>query len=473
MKLERERYAVVRKVGEALRARRMVEAGDLVLVAVSGGADSLVLLDALVALAEWIRISLHVVHVDHGVRPSSGEDASFVRGVAAHYGLPCRVEHLGTAREKGGQSPEEWLRNERYRVFRALLEETGARRLATGHTADDRVETFLLRLIAGAGAGGLASIPAVRGPYIRPLIEVWRAEVEEYAPLLPFAPRLDESNLDLSIPRNRVRHELLPMLEKYYNPSVKRTLLAEAELLSGMAEALRGRAAAAAAEVVSSGEGEWRMDVEKARDLDVATLREVIAGMLRELGREPEFRLVEDIRRKLLEGGGNPSLDLGGGLKARRRYGQVVMGQAVSDMEAPRVEIPGEGVHALGDSGVTLRLELRERGGEDPRKAVIGEHMAWLDADLLRFPLLVRGVLPGDRFHPLGSPGRRKLQDFLVDLKVPREMRHEVLLLESGGEIAWVIGLRVDERFKVRSDTGRVAVLEASGLPAFRVGRWT
>ena len=466
MKLERARYVVVRKVEETLRRRGMVDVGDLVLVAVSGGPDSLVLLDALARLAGGLGISLRVVHVDHGVRPSSGEEAAFVREVAAHYGFPCHVERLEGNRAGRKESPEERLRNERYRVFEALLAETGARRLATGHTADDRVETFLLRMISGAGVSGLASIPPVRGPYIRPLIAVWREEVEGYARFLPFPPRLDESNLDLSIPRNRVRHELLPLLERGYNPSVRRTLLAEAEMLSEAAEALRGRASEAAAAMASYGEGAWRLDVEGARGLDTATQRELIAGMLRGLGREPAFRVVEDIRLKLLEGKGNPSLDLGYGMRARRSYGRIVMGPAPGEAEAPRVEVPGEGAYSLGASGAVLTVEIRESRGEDPASAARGGDTAWLDADLLRFPLLVRGVRPGDRFHPLGSPGRRKLQDFLVDLKVPRERRRGIAVLESGGEIVWVLGMRIDERFKVRGDTRRIAVLRLGGWPS-------
>lgn len=467
MRLEKQRYAVVRKVEKTLRAHRMLEAGDLVLVAVSGGADSLVLLDVLALLSARLGVTLRVAHVDHGVRPSSGEDASFVREVASHYGLPCHIERM-EGRDRGkGKSPEEWLRHERYRVFGSLLAETGAGRLATGHTADDRVETFLLRVISGAGATGLASIPPVRGPFIRPLLEVWRREVEEYAPFLPFAPRLDESNLDLSIPRNRVRHELLPLLEERYNPSVKRILLAEAEMFSAVAGSLRESAAAAAAGLVAECEGGLRLEVEGARALDVATLREVIAGMLRKLGREPEFRLVEDIRLKLLEGDGNPALDLGGGMKARRIYGRLVMGPQGEAKEAPQVRIPGEGTYPLGDSGLTMRVELREWRGEDPRRVAAGGHRALLDAEKLSFPLLVRGVRPGDCFHPLGSGGRRKLQDFLVDLKVPRERRHEVLLLESAGEVAWVVGMRIDDRFKIRDGTRKAVLFEVSGAHAF------
>ncbi|MDI6831548.1 MAG: tRNA lysidine(34) synthetase TilS [Actinomycetota bacterium] len=464
MRLEKERYIVLRRVEETVRSRGMVEAGDLVLVAVSGGADSLVLLDAVALLAEDLGVSLGVVHVDHGVRPCSGEDASFVREVAEHYRLPCHVERIEAVGGKGGKSPEEWLREERYRIFRSLIEETGARRLATGHTADDRVETFLLRILAGAGPRGLASIPPVRGPYVRPLIGVWRREVEEYARFLPFEPRLDRSNLDLSIPRNRVRHELLPLLEGRYNPAVKRTLLAEAEMFSEVAEALAGRTDEARARVVREEGGAMLLDVEAARALEVATLREVIAGMLRGLGRDPEFRLVEDIRLKLLEGDGNPSLELGGGLEARRSYGLVRMGPVEAVPEAPWAEIPGEGIYPLGGSGLTLKVAFREWRGGDPGREAPGGERAWLDADLLRFPLLVRGVRPGDRFHPLGAPGRRKLQDFLVDLKVPRERRREVLVLESGGEIAWVMGLRIDERFRVREGTRRVAELEVAGL---------
>jgi len=459
MRWEKERFTVIARVRETLRRWPMLEAGRPVLVGVSGGADSLVLLDVLAQLAEEENITLRVVHVDHGVRRDSAADAIYVRRVSDHYGLECAVRKIRLP-EKVGMSPEERLREARYAAFQAELSGSGAGRLATGHTADDRVETLLLRLLTGAGPRGLGSIPPLRLPFIRPLIRVWRREVEEYAPFLPFPPRLDPTNLDTSIPRNRVRHLLLPLLEEEYNPSVKRVLLGEAEMLASLAEIVEDLTRQSEEKDVSPTARGDEIDVEGLRSRPLAVRREVIAAALRRLGLEPGFELVEDIRAKLLDIEGNSRLDLAPGYSARRVYDRIVLGPRPEQMPLAEIYIAGEGKHLIPGAGLQLDVSIRPRGPGDPRGAVDDSREAWLDADRLSFPLLVRGIRPGDRFHPLGAPGRRKLQDFLVDEKIPREDRARIMVIESAGEIAWVAGMRIDERFKIGEHTVRVAVLE-------------
>jgi tRNA(Ile)-lysidine synthase len=462
MKWEKERYAVISKAKNAIRHWRMFEPGDLVLVAVSGGGDSLVLLDVLVQLAEKEDISLLVVHVDHGLRPESGDEASFVEKVARYYGLQCqtvKVEVPGS-RTGTGMSPEEAARKARYRAFEEELEKSGASHLATGHTADDCVETLLLRLISGAGPLGLGSIPPVRPPFIRPLIRIWKKEVNEYISFLPFTPLQDPSNLDLSIPRNHIRHKLIPMLEEEYNPSIKRVLLREVETLVSLGEMLGSLAEQAEREDISTYDSGMEINAERLRSRPLAVRRQLIAKCLRNLGLEPRFDLVEDIRKRLLEAKGNLSLDLGPDLVAHSSYGRLTLGHPPPEaIPVGELSIPGPGLHPLPDLGLQLELELRPRGDGDPKWDSGGPHIAWLDADRLSFPLKVRGVRPGDRFHPLGTPGSKKLQDFLVDLKVPREDRSRVAVLESGGEIAWVLGMRIDDRFKIVEGTSSLAVL--------------
>jgi tRNA(Ile)-lysidine synthase len=461
MKWEKERFAVIAKAREAIREYSMLEAGERVVVAVSGGGDSLVLLDVMAQLAEEEGVELVVVHIDHGLRPESGEEAAFVAEVASHYRLPCRkvkveVPPPGAA---SGMSPEEAARQARYRAFEEQLRLAGAARLATGHPADDRVETLLLRLLAGTGSQGLASIAPVRFPYIRPLIKVWRKEVEAYAPYLPFVPLQDPTNLDTSIPRNRVRHLLLPLLEEEYNPSVRKALLREAEVMAGEAELLRSLVEGCREGIISaSGRGQ-EIDVEALLVQPLAMQRLLLARSLRDLGLEPGFELVEGVRR-LLALPGNPRLDLSPDLEARRMYGRLVLGPRLGRVVAGETLIAGPGTYSLAGTGLRLELLLRPREVKDPAPDRADSRTARLDADRLAFPLQVRGIRPGDRFHPLGAPGRRKLQDFLVDLKIPREERGRIAVLESEGEIAWVLGLRIDDRFKVVEETSRVAELK-------------
>jgi tRNA(Ile)-lysidine synthase len=440
----------------------MFEGGDSVLLAVSGGGDSLVLLDVMVQLAGEEDLNLRVVHVDHGLRPESGEDALFVSEVATHYGLPCGVVEVEVDTQGGRLSPEEAAREARYGAFREELERSGARRLATGHTADDRVETLLLRLISGAGPRGLAAIPPVRQPFVRPLIQVWREEVEDYAGYLPFKPRLDRSNLDTTIPRNRVRLELLPLLEREYNPAVRRVLAREADVFSSLAEFLDILAEKAEAEYIHHTARGVEMEVKGLLAHAPALRQHIIARALRKMGLEPDFDLVEDIRRELLEKEGNARLDLSKELTARRIYHRLVLGPRPAQAQPEETVIPAEGRYYLPLPGADLEVSVITRGEKDPRETAGDPYLAWLDADRLSFPLKVREVRPGDRFHPLGAPGSRKLQDFLVDLKIPREDRGRVALLTCGDEIVWVLGMRIDERFKVTEETTRMVVLQVT-----------
>lgn len=470
MRLERERFTVIERVRRTIERWPMFGRGDLVLVAVSGGGDSLVLLDVLKHLSGEAGIALEVVHVDHGLRPESAGEAAFVGEVADRYGLPfhlrrVRVEEFSN---RGERSPEEAARAARYDAFQGFLDETGAARVATGHTADDRVETLLLRLIAGAGPVGLRSIPPLRPPYVRPLIQVWRREVEAYMSALPFTQRRDPSNRDLSIPRNRIRHGLIPLLEEEYNPSVRRVLFRETEILSSLVELLEELAGEAESWLVNYTNRGIEMEVDALRSRPAAVRYELIARALRRLGIDPGFELVEDIILKILEADLNAGLDLGRELVARRVYEKLVLGPRSDAAAGGEVIIPGEGVFELPGWGLELEIGIRRRGDEDPREVARDPRVACMDADRLAFPLRIRGVRPGDRFHPLGAPGRKKIQDFLVDAKLPREQRDSVALLESEGEIAWLLGLRIDERFKVDGDTRNLAILKVRERPGQR-----
>ncbi len=464
MRWERERFSVIDKARKTMRRWRMWRPGDLVLAAVSGGADSLVLLDVLAELAPLEGTSIAVFHVDHGLRPESGEEAAYVARVAGHYGVPFRaVKVEATPARWKGTSPEEAARAARYRAFEGEMERTGAQRLATGHTADDRVETLLMRLFAGAGPGGLGGVPPRRGFYVRPLIEVWRSEVEAYARLLPFPPLQDPSNLDREIPRNYVRHVILPFLEEKY-PAVRQVLLREAETLCEVGELLEDLAGETESALLMEKGRSMELALEPLSSLPPAVRRQLLARLLRRAGAEPDYHLLEDIMRKVMAAQGCPSLDAGVGVSVRREYGRLVIGPRPGAVPAngaispPDVTITGEGRFTLPGEDAELRLQVRPRAGQPRLPAREDRLTAVLDADLLSFPLWVRGLRPGDRFHPLGAPGSRKLQDFLVDAKVPRGERGRVRVLESGGRIAWVIGYRIDDRFKVTDSTRRLAV---------------
>jgi tRNA(Ile)-lysidine synthase len=463
LKWEKQRFKVIREMEDCIRRYSMLEPGQTVLVAVSGGRDSLVLLDALVNLAPGLGIELRVVHVDHGLRKESPEDAGFVSRVADFYKLPAAIHKVNISRKRGGRalSPEEAAREARYEVFDRELAGSGAQRLATGHTADDRVETFLLRLLAGAGPAGLTSIAPARFPYIRPLIDTWRSDIDSYLPFLPFEPREDRSNFDTSVPRNRVRHRLLPLLEAEYNPSARKVFLREAKLLESFQEMVMATIEEARqADVSKSGEG-FLVDIESIKRRPAGVQRQLILDILVALGVEPGFDAVEDIRHRLIYGRENPTLDLSAGVTARKQYGTLFLGKRRNPEEPRDLEwkLPAEGLYHLQELSIVLRISPIRLPDRDPSH-LSGATRILVDADKLLFPLTLRHPGPGDRFSPLGMKGSKKVQDFLVDIKLPAADRGKVLVLESEGRIVWLAGLRMDERFKIDEKTSRVMEIE-------------
>ncbi len=451
---------MLEKARKTIEQHNMLHNVNNILVALSGGPDSLVLLDVLYKLRGDYQLVLEIFHVNHGLRAESMEEEEFIRKVAEYYDLAFSIERVEVEkyRRGGERSPEEAARLARYDAFQRRLRSSGFQRMALGHHADDRVETFLLRLITGAGLSALASIPPVRGPFIRPLAEVWRAEINTYAKTLPFTPLQDPSNQDLSIPRNRVRHLLIPLLEKSFNPSVKSNLIREIELLreeweegdGDQSEYLRGSS-------------EDYLDIAFCRRLSVAGQRRLFREMLLRRGIPPSFRRIEDLRLKILGGKNGSMMHLPGGWMAVREY-QRVRFCSLEDLLPPReeaeAEIPGEGVFPLAGFGMEIRLRMEEFEKEGRAQIARDPWQASLDWDKLVFPLRLRYVHPGDRFQPLGAPGMRKRQDFLVDLKVPRRYRAWVIVVLAEGEIVWVPGYRIDERFKVTPSTTRIAQME-------------
>jgi tRNA(Ile)-lysidine synthase len=359
-----------------------------ILVGVSGGADSLALLDALVRLG-W---RPHVCHLNHRWRGAASEaDAAFVRQLARQRGLPVTIATL--RRRNPAVPPTEAAgREARLAFFERVARKTGISTLVLAHTADDQAETVLMRLIRGAGPTGLAGIAAERRlgklRVVRPLLEVTRAEVLQYLAAHGLKWREDATNRDRRYLRNRIRQELLPLLERDYNPGIR-------DVLRRTAEIFRAEAAA-----------------------------EPAAGERREIRRQLgalRFRQVEEIRKRWA---GPWPVNLRGVTR-----------------------LPQLGIRLTTDSPLRCNICYTK----------IGDSGAVLDAVAVGRRPFVRTWREGDRFQPLGMKGAKKLQDFFVDEKVPRQNRGRVpLVCATDGRIAWVVGYRIAEPFKVTPQTKRV-----------------
>lgn len=479
---------------------RMTSPGDKVLVAVSGGADSVALLEALRELASELGLTLAVAHLDHGIRgEAAAADAAFVSQLGREAGLQVHhgsVDAPAISRDSG-RSLEDAAREARYSFLRATAACHGYNKIAVGHTLDDQAETVLLAMIRGSGAAGLGAMRPVSGDLIRPLIEARRQDVLAYLAGLGRAYRTDETNKDPAYVRNRVRHMLLPLLAEQFNPAIAATLARQAELLRADEELLAGLAAGLLRRIARSGAGAVSLDLQALRRVPRALQRRIVraaAGGLYEGAVPPlSFANVEDIL-DLLSGSTGAAVDLPGGRVARRGYREIILsGQGRPAARTARwtggglrVTVPAR-PRPLHKTGVTLcvpgSVDLPEPGwhitfalrdaapGELERRWVWSAEDAgggWrfraaLDWDRLAAPLSLRSRAAGDRFRPYGGPGERKLKDFLIDAKVPRADRDSLpLLVDATGAIAAVLPLRAAAWAGVSETTGRLLVIEGT-----------
>ncbi|HTU03525.1 MAG TPA: tRNA lysidine(34) synthetase TilS [Candidatus Sulfotelmatobacter sp.] len=460
--MARAATAVLGCVGRALQDAG-VEPGDCLLLAVSGGADSMVLLDVLARLRSRQGFRLHVGHIHHGLRGrAADQDAALVLREAQGRGIPVSVIRLAPADRSRGASVQMWAREERYRHLDALRDEVGASRILTAHTQDDQAETVLGNLLRGTGPLGLAGIPAARGSLLRPLLTVTRAEVEAYARAARVRFREDRSNRSDAYRRNRIRRHLLPLLAREYNPRIVASLSALASLLREDELELAGQGAALLRQAAFLEGPLIRVDAAALEAAGAALRRRLVQEAFRRVsgGRHGLTRRHIEAIEALARGAGRTPLP--GGYHAWRSGGEVRIGPAAAERGA--AARPGARDDVVLRPGAWARWRgwrVRVRRVTRPPATLTGiAGVEVLSPQLLQAPLRLRGWRTGDRFRPLGLTGQKKLQDFFTDLKVPRPERGEVPLLLSGERIACVIGHRIAEEFRWEG-RGAACLLEA------------
>jgi len=442
--------------------------GESVLVAASGGPDSICVLHLFCRLREESPFPLAAAHLNHGLRGAeSDRDAEFVASLASGLDLPFHLRTLPAGSLAGTvDGLEGAARRARYAFLTETARQIGASRVAVGHTRDDQAETFLMRLLRGSGARGLAGIyPMVDGVLIRPLLDVPRSQVETYLQARGIPCRTDSSNADLSRTRNRVRARLLPLVRDEFNPEIDKTLARTAEIFREEEAYLRSVVRDLEKRLVRREGHDLYLSLPALRVLPAALRRRLLRSAIQEVsGSGPgvvmDFEQVEELERLVKSGKHGAALTLGTSLESRILYGDLtLLPQGGGDELEGETPLPVPGEARFPGLGLRLRAErVAATQIGDPR-AEGSSDRALLDADSLPGPLFVRGRRPGDAFCPLGSAGESKLKAYLIDRKVPRPVRNRIPLVVAGSRIAWVVGFQIDDRFKVTDETRRVLVL--------------
>ena len=463
---------LVERVLAAIRQKALIPHGGRLLAAVSGGGDSVALLYLLAELSGQGAITLAgVAHLNHRLRrPDSDDDERFCRELAARLGLPFIVEvvavdELARARRI---SLEHAGHRARYAFFDRAAGSVDAYGVALGHTIDDQAETFLLRLLRGAGAAGLSAMRPRSGRIIRPLLGVTRAELRDYLALRRALFRDDESNSDLTIARNRIRHDLLPHLRRY-SPKIVEVLAREAEIARADGEWLASVASRQGVELVSRVEGGVEVDAAGLAALPVAVARLVARDMLvRVSGSEAvSFEQIERLRQLAADGPRRADFRR---CRAERIADiiRLVTREGRGDRTSTpsfvyRLQVPGE--VSVPEAGVAISAQPAEAGRSFSLDLSARSQVVTVAASVAR-PLTVRSWQPGDWFRPLGLDGhRKKLQDLFVDRKVNRAERTRIpLVLDDLDRIIWVVGQSVSNDFRVTEGAVSVLVLKARPL---------
>ena len=450
---------IICKIKETIKGYKMIASGDRVIVALSGGPDSVCLLDVLQMLSRELEITLVVAHYNHGLRGDEDKfETLFTRKIADSMQLPFETENASGLLECLS-SIEKRSREARYAFLEKIRNKHGAQRIAMGHNLNDQAETVLMRLLRGSGPSGLAGIPPVRDNIIiRPLIEVTRDEITNYlnARRLTFA--VDSSNSSRIYLRNRIRLELVPMMLDY-QPRLLKHLGIVSDIIRDEDTFLESMALRwTEQEASTNSHGETTIPISSIKSLPDPLKKRAIRRLCRQVDGSiynMEYDHVLSVIKLLDNEKPQCSIDLPNGIVVRKTYQNLcfIFKQKIATTEYS-YSVKDIGTYNLGAIGCTLTLE--EIDGITDLETKGDLSVAHLDADKLRHSMIIRNFRPGDRFVPLGMKGHKKVKNFFIDLKVPSEKRALTPILTCNGKIAWICGYRIDERFKVTERTKKI-----------------
>ena len=461
------------RVLAVIRQESLISDHSRMAIALSGGSDSVALTLLLSELANTVPFEVAgVAHLNHQLRNTADEDEEFCRNFAGRLALPCvvgRADARGRA-ERDQISVEEAGHVERYEFFKNAMATLGADCIATAHTRDDQAETYLMRLIRGAGPFGFSGIHPRMNNVVRPLLEFSKVELRGYLAAKGQDFREDETNQDVAVTRNRIRHELIPFLERRFSPGIVDTLIRETKIARQDASWLENQANAASALVVSHEDESILLEREKLTRQPLALARRIVKHALEQVSHSfVGFDHVERLLTMLSENGAGHEIDFPG---CRVKFGKKVV--RISPPNVSRVHpsdetgfnyslcIPGE--VEIPEIDMVVSVE-RVQTHPQPEGMSAQAEAVYVSAANLSDPLIVRNWLPGDVFRPLGLGGHKKIQDLFVDRKTDRLVRQKVpIVADERYGIIWVVGHSVSDDFRITSNTEGMLLLRVKKL---------
>lgn len=450
---------MLNQIESLIETEQLLSPGDRVLMAVSGGVDSMVLLDVLYQFQKKFQLTLHVAHLDHQLRSDSQADAQFVVEQAKQRGLAYTVKQTDVAAlaEKNRHSIETAGRDTRYQFLTSVANEQGCQKIALGHHQNDQAETFLLNLIRGANVQGWGGMKPKSDAYIRPLLHCSKAQIRQYAQERDIEFREDDTNTDQQFRRNWIRHEIIPLLEQKNEQWVDAITRNQA-IFREISDYLRKQAEQAFEEIVIHlSESNVTLDRKNFNQLHPALQSEIIRLVVQKLSGSL-IRLESDhilnVRQHTQQSTSGQVIELPLGLKVLIQAESILFSmhpEQPDEIESTELPVPGKTAWDGWNFTSTLK-DVRNR--QD-----IGSLSVCMDWSKIEPPLVVRSRQPGDRIDPMGLGGHKKIQDIFVDAKVARTARDRVPLIADRQGIVWVVGHCQSERTRVTSASRRLLFL--------------
>lgn len=455
---------MLEKVRAWIDKHKLLQNGDKIVVACSGGPDSLALLHILARFRLEYNSSIVVAHVDHMLRgEESAMEAAFVVDYCARHNLVCYHKAINVPQviKETSMSGEEAARVVRYQYLRQIAKQLGGAKIATGHHRDDQAETVLMNMLRGAGSAGIRGIQPINGDVIRPLLSVSRAEIIAYCEAEQLEPRFDSSNFKLDYLRNRIRIHLLPELEKHYNSTVKDALCKTAVIIGDEHDFILKTVETMWPQVVKECENHLFIAAEPMKLVHHAIKREIFRhaiekkqGTLTGIS----FYHVETLIEMLFNGRVGSVIQLPGSLTISKSYDGLYIGENPLSW-AEKIEYPGQELIVPGNTqlsklGIQIVAEMTDTFVKSQ------PCMAVFDVDDLSLPLFVRTRCVGDRFQPIGFKGSKKVKEFFIDEKVPRQVRDRIPIICDRQGIIWIGGYRQSEHGKTTDKTKKFLVLK-------------
>lgn len=449
-----------------IKEHNLIEKGDNILIGVSGGADSIALLYVLLEVREEIDFNIFIAHVNHGVRGEEAlEDERYVENTARKLGLPYYSKKVNMdeyAKEKK-MSSEEAGRELRYGFFREILSKIGGGKIAVAHNKNDQAETLLLRLFRGTGIEGLKGMDYKNDDIIRPILGIEREAIERYLLDRNIEFKVDRTNLEPIYNRNRIRLEVIPYIEEHYNPNIIDTLWRTSRLMAIDNEFFEEYSNDLYHKMVRKKDKysivlDGKAFKKEHRSIQTRIIRNCILELNGSL-QGITMRHVEDVMTLFLERGTGKSISLIDNLVAKTSYDDFIIEKSNGEKDADflyRIDINSS--NYISELGYGFKAEIKSIDQVNIDKE--NRYKKYFDYDKLIGDVYVRNRRDGDRFVPFGMKGSKKLKDYFIDEKIPKDERDRIPIITDDKNIIWIVGYRISDLYKITRDTKRVLIIE-------------